>query len=378
VDGFFDFDAIIVGGGVVGCALAVALRKQGMRVALIDRIAPDQTPFDNRVFSLSLDTLCWLEELDMGPILKAPIETIRISSQKSQQVGFFEAKDIQKPALGYMVPHYPLRSQLQQAAFGEDAFAPENIDTLFCTPQKAIVQLASGKTLNAPLIIGADGRASYVRQEMGVPVISHAYPQKALTFLIQHQSLQTIAYEHFFPGGSLAVLPMVDNQSAVVWIDAPEWIDTLVTAPQDLILEGLNTYLPGHLGDIKVQEPRHSFPLYATWAQKIFCHRCILVGDAAQAIHPIIGQGVNVGLREARTLVENLLTYKTLGLDWGCETVLEQHAKDRKINATLFNTFTAGLVYGLSLWNIPGLWSAMVGVMNSGLGTWFTRKASLG
>jgi ubiquinone biosynthesis UbiH/UbiF/VisC/COQ6 family hydroxylase len=370
------FDVVLVGGGFVGCALARGLRQRGLSVALIEK--QEKSLSDNRVFALGLDILQWLEEdLNLGPFPKSPIESIVLSFEGSPDFCSFQRSDMRKevPALGFMLESRVLHSVLQKEKEENPLYCPDNITEINARDSHAVcIRLSSGATLKARLLIAADGGQSGVRQILGPAYFSEKMSQRAMTFTVQSQKTHTTAYEHFFKGGSLAFLPMLQNRLAVVWSDQSPVIEEAMHCPEKKVLATLQSLMPVSLALEHIVSEKTAFPIYSSWAGRIVFPRCILLGDAAHVLHPLLGQGLNVGLREARQVLEGIMRMQALGLDWGMASALKSFIKRR--HAVLLQGTTLALVHGLSLNNSRLLWEAVRwGMKSSFLRSFVVRQA---
>jgi 2-octaprenyl-6-methoxyphenol hydroxylase len=230
-------------------------------------------------------------------------------------------------------------------------FAPARAQTVVREAHGATVTLADGRVLTAPLVIAADGRASPLREAAGIRVAQWRYPQTALVTMIGHQHPHdSVAFELFYPTGPFAILPLrVDmnspspHRSAIVWsvenADAPGY---LKLGPRAVAAE-INARIGGFLGEISLIAPMSSYPLGFHHAQTYIAERLALIGDAAHGIHPIAGQGFNMGLRDIAALTQVLVESSRLGLDLGAPAVLQRYSAWRRLDNSMVSGVTDGL-----------------------------------
>lgn len=349
-----DSDVIIVGGGPVGSLMAVFSASHGFRTILIDQVDPTSTltdEFDGRTTSIAYGSTCILEEAGVWKLLisKAhPIHRIIVSDyQEAGQLDYF-SNDVGDHPLGYMVENRYLRKALYARTQAlKDALqwiAPAKIKTLEQGEFKSKLILESGAVLEAPLVIAADGKTSMLRSYAGIEVRKWAYDQSCLVFVAEHSlSHDDTAYERFHPNGPLATLPLDNQCSAIVWTDTPDLAQALYGLPEAEFNLKLNKRFGERLGRIHLKGQRWVYPLSGGLARTLVSQRLALIGDAGHSIHPVAGQGMNLGIRDVKSLSDLLLKAKSLGGDIGSQTLLSQYDKARKVD----NASMAGMTHGL-------------------------------
>ncbi|HEU0118320.1 MAG TPA: FAD-dependent monooxygenase, partial [Alphaproteobacteria bacterium] len=197
----------------------------------------------------------------------------------------------------------------------------------------ARITLEDGRVFEAPLVVGADGRKSQCREMAGIPTYGWAYHQTAIVCTIKHElDHQNVAVEHFLPGGPFATLPMVGKRCSIVWTEKTDAANALLAMDKKLFTEMLQDKVADYLGDIKLLGERFAFPLQLQHAERYTSERLILVGDAAHGIHPIAGQGFNLGMGDIEALREELLRAASLGLDLGGPDLLRRFEKRRRFD----------------------------------------------
>jgi len=354
-------DVIVFGGGLVGLALAAALDSSGLSVILVDPAdpAPRGGPsFDGRTSAVSSSSMRMLETIGVADQLaERGCAILRIAVADGLKPGglHFDADDDEP--LGFMHENRHLRAALHaRAEAGKNVWLlwKSTVRTVERGDYGVIVALDDGRKLSAPLLIAADGRNSQTREAAGINVARWKYNHQAIVSVLRHERRhEHIAYEIFYPGGPFALLPMNDDagghRSAIVWSvpneDATGWLSL---DDQDFAAEAQSA-MGGFLGKIDMLAPRSSFPLGFHHAAQITSKRLALVGDAAHAIHPIAGQGLNLGFRDVAALAQVLVEGARLGLDLGDQQLLDRYQRWRSLDAlsVAFATDSLTRIYGI-------------------------------
>ncbi len=358
-----DCDVMIGGGGMVGLTLALALARGGLRVAVADaapKSAVLDEAFDGRVSALSFSAVRMMQALGVWPHLAAhaqPINDILVTDAALDRAAslfslHFDSREVDEP-LGHIVENRYIRAGLFaacEAIPGLSLVAPATLSDLETDAQGVSGKLAgktsAGKTLRARLAIAADGRDSALREAMGLGVVRWSYPQTGIVATVEHERPHHgIAYEHFLPAGPFAILPMTSasssegskkaNRSSLVWTERAELAPHLMKLPDREFNAELSRRFGAHLGKTKALGPRWSYPLAFHLARGYVRPRFALAGDAAHGIHPIAGQGLNLGLKDAAALAEIVLDGARLGLDIGGLDLLKRYERWRR-----FDSFT--------------------------------------
>ena len=346
-------DVIIIGGGLVGTTLALALGAHGVTSAVVDAADLDSTltaAFDGRASAIASASAVMLTAIGLPNILDgtSPIMEIRVTDGLSPQHLHFDSRDGSTGPLGYMIENRILRARLLEAvraAAGIALHAPAEVASIDRAEAAVTVTLADGTVLTAPLLIAADGRRSKTRDAAGIRIARWSYPQTALVTMIEHERPHgDIAFELFYPTGPFAILPMAPGtRSAVVWtVENADAAGYLKLGPRGLAAE-IERRSGGFLGHVTVSAPAGSYPLGLHHAESYVAERLVLIGDAAHGIHPIAGQGLNMGLRDVAALTEVLVDAARLGLDLGAPAVSARYSAWRRLDNTLVVAVTDGL-----------------------------------
>ena len=322
-----DYDIIIIGAGLVGLTAALACAYKGSNIALIDAIQPAQAKADYRASALAATSLRMLKALGIAENIKAELQPITDMLIADGRVGdvsaltlHFDSQDFGEPS-GYMVENDVLRRALLKSVNEQkkiDLIAPAQVLSVKRSGMAAEVELADVGILKAALLVAADGRHSSQRKSAGIEVSRRQYAQKALVTTFSHAlPHEGVAHQIFFPGGPLALLPLTQNRMSIVWSDKAAAIDAALAIDETAFIAELRRRIGDFLGDMTLTAPRQTYPLSLQMAERYTDTRLALIGDAAHAIHPIAGQGLNMGLRDAAALADVIAAARSVGLDIG-------------------------------------------------------------
>jgi 2-octaprenyl-6-methoxyphenol hydroxylase len=346
-------DVLIIGGSLNGGTLACALSHLGMQTTIIDTLEPSaglDAEFDGRASAIAFASQCLLETIGLWDLMAetaCPIQDIRVSEGNSPFFLHYDHKDTESQAFGYMIENRSIRRALHEQISGLDAIkvmAPDCVQTLERSGSGVRVELESGQIITAPLVIGADGRNSITRRNAGIRTTGWAYNQTGIVCTVEHQEPhQQIAHEHFLPAGPFAILPLLNNRASIVWAERSELVPAIMGLDETEFLEELKPRFGDFLGDLKVVGPRWSYPLSLKFAERAIDQRLALVGDALHGMHPIAGQGLNMGLRDVAALAEIIVDARRLGMDIGDTMVLERYQQWRRFDNSLMLAATDGL-----------------------------------
>jgi 2-octaprenyl-6-methoxyphenol hydroxylase len=341
-------DVLISGGGMVGLPLGLALAQGGLRTLIADA-APQAKAldpnFDGRVSALAYASVRMLGVLGVWKNLAPhaqPIREILVTDGKAGQPAspfslHFDAEEVGAQALGYIAENRHIRAALFHAVSAcpnLELITPATVKSLTVEAGRAVARLASGEEISASLVIAADGRESPLRAQMGVQIIGWSYPQTGIVATVEHERPHNgVAYEHFLPSGPFAILPMTSNRSSLVWTEAKTKVPGLLALDEAGFNAELARRFGAHLGATKSAGPRWSYPLSFHLARDFVRPRFALAGDCAHGIHPIAGQGLNLGLKDAAALSEVLLDAARLGRDIGALDTLKRYERWRRFDS---------------------------------------------
>ena len=344
-----DFDVCIVGAGPVGGTLACRLAQGGARVAVVDHAAlpPMEHPdFDGRAYAVASGSRRLLEASGLwealpqvpGPILDIRVSDGRLGRPASPLHLHFDHQEAEAGPFGWMVEARSLRVALNARLNdtpGVRLFAPAACEVRR-TAQRVVVSITGGPTITAGLVVAAEGRNSPLRDQAGIPVTRAPYGQRGMVCAIAHELPHDgVALEHFLPAGPFAQLPMAGtaeapNLSAIVWTERAALADRLIALDDATFTREVARRLGPHLGTIRLVGRRWMYPLSALHAQRYTDTRLALVGDAAHGIHPIAGQGLNLGFRDVMALSDLVLAALARDEDVGGARLLAAYQRRRR------------------------------------------------
>ncbi len=345
---------------MTGLAFAVAAAGAGADVAVIDPLPlpmSARAPFDGRVTAIARASRQLLEGIGVWPALAAgaePIVDIEVSEHASPFRVFYDHREAGRDPLGHIVENRTIRAALigKARALSRTSLTltmPDKVRRIDRpapgdTTGRAVVLLESGGRIDAGLVVGADGRNSYCRQDAGIDVMRFDYRQTGIVATIAHEKPHHgLAVERFFPDGPLAILPMQGDRSSIVWAAEDQLAEALIGLDDDEFLGELEERFDQRLGAIALAGPRFHYPLAMAQAKRYTDARLALIGDAARAIHPIAGQGWNLALRDVAALAELTVDALRLGLDPGGPPVLHRYERWRRFDSLALIAITDGL-----------------------------------
>jgi 2-octaprenyl-6-methoxyphenol hydroxylase len=356
------YDVVIAGGGFAGRTLALVLAKQapqGFRIALVDAEPPTTGvggPEDARALALSAATKSLMSVLGLWQMLAPnaqPICSIEITDSPLQAdlrphfLGFDDELKGGEPS-AYIAEAGDLRRVLAAAVAEEkaiEALAPETVNDFVVSPFAVAAKLGRGGEIDARLLVAADGKRSRLRERAGIKCVGWSYPQVGIVTTVAHdRPHRGKAVQHFLPAGPFAILPLTDNRSSIVWTEGAAQGEAIMAMSEaDFVAELTNRF--GHrLGEIALAGPRQSFPLDLQIARSFVADRLALIGDAAHVVHPLAGQGLNIGMRDVAALAETIVESARLGLDIGGAAQLERYERWRRFDSA----FSAAVMDGLN------------------------------
>ncbi|PRY20896.1 2-octaprenyl-6-methoxyphenol hydroxylase [Aliiruegeria haliotis] len=343
-----DTDILIVGGGLNGPSLALACAQAGLRSIVIDRLSTAKRAdegFDGRSYALALASQRLLGALGIWQKVAEhaqPILHIVTSDGRAGQgpvwpfAMHFDHGEIDEGVMGYLLEDRYLRGALLDAIDANPLIEQRSEETVVAqeiTGVGASVTLASGDVLTGAQLVGADGRQSGVGMRAGIQRTGWDYDQTALVCAVEHELPHNgTAHQFFMPNGPLAILPLPGNRSSIVWSEDPTQARHIAALDDEGFLDALRPRFGDFLGEIKLAGKRFSYPLNLTMANHTVKPRIALIGDAAQGVHPIAGQGFNQGLADVATLTQVLAEARRRGEDIGSLLVLDRYRQWRSFD----------------------------------------------
>ena len=362
-----DAEVLIVGAGMAGATLALALASAGVKLLLIDR-APvsDQwdEAFDGRASAIAYSAFRQWRAIGVGARLEPHaqrIEQILVTDGRRPGAGSakaptpfqlrFDSAEIEDRSdgepLGYMLENRRIRLGVAEAmkAAGIAPLAPVNIVRTELDGPLARLTLADGRELRAPLVVAADGRGSAMRRAAGIGAVGWPYGQSGVVATVKlERPHQGVAHEYFLPSGPFAILPLTEDRASLVWTEKRRSAAALMAASPEAFQAHLDRRFGEFLGRAQALPGRFNYPLSLELAERMAAPRVALLGDAAHAIHPIAGQGLNLGLKDIAALAEVVVEALRLGEDIGSMTVLERYQAWRRFDNVMLAAATDGFV----------------------------------
>jgi 2-octaprenyl-6-methoxyphenol hydroxylase len=345
----YDADVMVVGGGLNGPALALALAGVGLSVIVVDAQparARADAAFDGRAYALAIASKRLLSAVGVWsrvaentqPIQKINASDGRAGEGPSRFFLHFDSAEIEEGPMGFMLEDRHLYAAFL-AAMSESPgiihIPGTSVINQSAEAAGMTATLSDGRTITARLLVGCDGRKSGTAQRAGIGRTGHSYGQTALVCAVAHERPhQGIAQQFFMPSGPLAILPLTGNRSSIVWSETDANARTIAALDDAAFLEALRPRFGDFLGAISLAGPRFSYPLNLTLANSYVAARVALVGDAAHGVHPIAGQGLNLGFRDVAALAEVLALATRRGEDIGAIDVLERYQTWRRFDST--------------------------------------------
>ncbi len=352
------FDVIIVGGGMAGMTLGCALAGAGVETAVIEQSNPAhmQLPaFDGRTTAIAHGSAQVLKGIDLWPLLEAdaePILDIRVADgHPSRGVSplflHYDHTEVGTEPFGYIIENRLIRDALFRLS-GEmpslTVVAPATVERAARDLDDAEVQLTDGRSLSCSLVVGADGRNSPLRRAAEISVNQFRYNQTAIVCTVAHErSHHGVAVELFLPGGPFAMLPMTGHRTNIVWTERSDLAPAFLELEENLFLSEVERRFGTWLGALELEGPRFSYPLGLLHASHYTDRRLALISEAAHAIHPIAGQGLNMGIRDVAALAEAVVDAIRLGLEPADPTALSRYENWRRVDNTTLVAVTDAL-----------------------------------
>ncbi len=351
--GMVDVEVLVIGGGMAGMTLATTLAGGGLEVMVVDTVAPETLlapEYDGRASAIAhgsaqvfrgIGLWPYLEK-DAGPILDIRVADGTVERGPSMLFMHYDHTEIGDDPFGYMIENRAIRHALYKQAESLGNLrhvAPAQVTSLERDSRGVEAVLEDGTRIRARLAVGAEGRLSPTREAAGIGVIRLPYDQTAIVCTLEHEHQHRgVAVELFLPSGPFAMLPLTGRRMCIVWTERTDLAPGFLALDDTAFLAELTQRFGDWLGALKLTGPRFSYPLSLQHAERYVDRRLALIGDAAHAIHPIAGQGLNLGLRDVAALAEAVIDARRLGLDIGAADVLERYQRWRRFDTMLLAT----------------------------------------
>lgn len=338
-------DILIIGGGMAGLTLGCALGQAGVAVAIVEPTPPHKLvapEFDGRTTAIAAGSRAILDAIGVWPAMTPhaqPILDIRVSDGRSPLFLHYDHRDVGDDPLGHIAENRIIRQALldRLATLSNVSLrVGHRVETLDRAPSSVLATLDDGSGIVARLAVATDGRNSSTRKMAGIESTAWNYAQTGIVCTIAHElDHKGVAQEHFLPAGPFAILPMTDQRSSIVWTERAELAPALLALDDQDFQAELALRFGDYLGELAVVGPRFSYPLGLMHAHNYIVPRLALAGDAAHTIHPIAGQGLNIGWRDVAALAEVIVDTLRLGGDPGSMVTLERYERWRRVDNTL-------------------------------------------
>ena len=361
-------DVAVVGGGMAGAATALSLARAGFATALLEARPPapwsGEGDVDLRVVGLAASSIALLDDLGVWTSIRerraASYARMHVWDARTGAAIDFDAADSGRAWLGWIVENNLVQWTLWQAleAAGVQRLCPAQVTGYDARGDRAAIGLASGDTLSARLLVAADGAASPLRRLAGLRTHGHAYGQRAIVaHVATARPHGDTAWQRFLPGGPLALLPLADGRSSIVWSLPEAEAQRMLALDDAAFCDALGVASDFRLGPVLATTRRAAFPLQLQLADRYQAERLVLLGDAAHTVHPLAGQGVNLGLRDVAELRDTLVAAREAGRDIAAPHVLRRYARRRRSADTLdaLSFDALGRIYA---WQAPPLVAA--------------------
>ncbi|MEL6792553.1 MAG: FAD-dependent oxidoreductase [Pseudomonadota bacterium] len=389
-----DTDVIVVGGGLAGAAAALGAAAAGLDVVVLDAGPKPKAPdaFDGRAYSIPLGSQrfwaqmgAWDDVADHAQIMQDVLVTDgRVSEGASSLFLHFDHREAEGGVFGWMVEDRHLRPAALNAMTASDRIEQRfdaRVVGMTTEPGRAVVALASGSSISASLVVACDGANSPMRAAAGIRSVGWDYPQNGLVCAVAHEKPHHgVAHELFLPAGPFAILPLKGDRSSLVWTERRDVAERIQSLSDDGYLAEVQERFGDFLGPLTLEGGRWTYPLKLTVAHDYAAPRLALTGDAAHAIHPIAGQGLNLGVRDAAALAEVLAEALRRGEDIGDIVVLKRYQQWRRFDSTALAFACDGLnrLFSNDVGPIRAIRDIGIAAVNQmpGAKRWFMKAAS--
>ena len=348
-------DIVIVGGGLIGSAMAIALSSIGFDITVVDKQSNKLTKpqnFDGRAYALSHASTRMLKVLGIWnyfkenaqPILDIKVSDGRVGDGVSDWFLHFDHQELEEGPMGHLIEDRYIREALKtDIEMSKQINYIYNTEVISQTVKDSGVSLnlSDGQVLRAQLLVGCDGRNSKIAQLSNISHVGWSYNQTALVCALSHEKQHFgVAHQFFNPSGPLAILPLKGNKSSIVWTETKDRAKNINDMSDEDYLNALSPVIGSFLGSINLVGDRFSYPLGLSLADSFISKRTVLVGDSAHGIHPLAGQGLNLGLKDIAALTEVLALAKRRGENFSSKQVLERYQKWRRFDTSVMAVAT--------------------------------------
>lgn len=372
-----DADVVIVGGGIVGATLACALAPSGLRIVIVEAKPQANGLSNRRAYAISITSAQLLADLGLWDSIQSRVTScpsIRLSDGQYDGIVWFTPKDINRPTLVHVGEHGVVLRVLYDrlVSYANVRWAcPQTVESVEYQADRAILHLSAPSADSAPgpqsitsqLIVAADGSQSPLRQAAGIAYQGWPYWQSCIGFTVKTElDHQNIAYERFWPSGPFAILPLPDRRCQVVWTAPHAEARALADLPESSFLAELSPRFGNHMGQLQLDTPRSVFPVQLRQSRSYSRHRLALIGDAAHSCHPVGGQGLNMGIRDAAALAQVIREATARRQDIGQAPVLRRYHIWRTLENLAILGFTDSLDRLFSSQWTPIVWFRRLGL----------------
>lgn len=330
-----NYDVIISGGGLLGLITAIGLSQGSVSVAVIEKNSLPRITNDNRAFAISQGSKKILESLGIWQLIEneaEPILDICILDGNSPVTVHYDHKMVSEEPMGYVINNATIWSAINSNFLNKlNIYSPHSYKTIACDAGYTEVILDNDQELISSLLICAEGKNSQLPGLFSIPIVKFNYGQNSIVCNVKHElHHQNLAIERFFPGGPFAILPMKGGYtSSIVWTEKSEISKMLMSLSEEEFAVELKKRFGSYLGEVKLENERKSYPLSFAFARKLYRSRVLLIGDAAHSIHPVAGQGLNLGIRDVESVINHIVDAKAAGMDIGSSYLLKKISRDR-------------------------------------------------
>ncbi|WP_265042593.1 2-octaprenyl-6-methoxyphenyl hydroxylase [Wolbachia endosymbiont (group A) of Sphecodes monilicornis] len=336
-----NYDVIISGGGLLGLITAIGLSCDSVSVAVIEKNSLPRVVDDNRAFAISQGSKKILEKLGIWQFIESEAEPILDICILDAVTVHYNHKMVGEEPMGYVINNATIWNAINNNFLNKlNIYSPHSYKTIACDSGYVEVILDNNQELISSLLICAEGKNSKLPELFSIPTAKFDYKQSSIVFNVKHElHHQNLAVERFFPGGPFAILPIKDGYtSSIVWTEKSGISKMLMDLSEEEFIIELKKRFGSYLGKIKLEGERKLYPLSFVFAKKLYKGRVFLIGDAAHSIHPVAGQGLNLGIRDVESIIKHVVAAKASGIDVGSSYLLKKISRNR-----YFDNFTMAL-----------------------------------